>query len=240
MVPFIQRHLQFSVRVSPFYSYFCVIHISILSFSMWFPSKYLFLTYLMITCQTVNLYFWTCSAIGEVFERLSFILCYVITNTRCSGITQKSLDNSPKNNSEFITLGEQVDNHLVRRENFLFCKNLVVFNEARLHETILDLHMNTWIFFCLSIASVDGKQHLSDVVFSALIGNDLHHQWLWCSWNRGHCHCLWSPACLGCMDICICMYDLFCHFSNYYLLQLKAVLLLEKYTRKLFHISRQI
>ena len=43
------------------------------------------------------------------------------------------------------------------------------FNEARLYEVTMNLHMHALIFFCLS-ASVDGKQHLSEVVFSALVG----------------------------------------------------------------------
>ena len=48
-----------------------------------------------------------------------------------------------------------------------FCENLVDFNETRLHEATLNLHIHMWIFSCLSIASVDGKQPLSEVVFSA-------------------------------------------------------------------------
>ena len=44
------------------------------------------------------------------------------------------------------------------------------FNEARLHEAFINLHTHACIFSCLSIASVDGKQHLSEVVFSALVG----------------------------------------------------------------------
>ena len=47
------------------------------------------------------------------------------------------------------------------------------FNEACLHEATLNLHMYANIFSCLSIASVDGKQHLSKVVFSALVGFSL-------------------------------------------------------------------
>ena len=68
-------------------------------------------------------------------------------------------------------------------------------------------------FPCLSIASVDGKQHLNEVVFSALRFSLMtviwfpgcirtprtRYQWLWCSWGRAHC--LWSPTCPG----CICM-----------------------------------
>ena len=39
----------------------------------------------------------------------------------------------------------------------------------RLHEATLNLHTNTWIFSRLSIGSVDGKQRLNDIVFSALV-----------------------------------------------------------------------
>ena len=58
-----------------------------------------------------------------------------------------------------------------------FCENLMDFNEARLHEAILNLHTHTWILSCLSIASVDGKQHLSEVVLSALVGFSLEGKW---------------------------------------------------------------
>ena len=44
---------------------------------------------------------------------------------------------------------------------------LVDFNEARLHEANLNLHMHVWFFPANSI--IDGKQHLSEVVFSALV-----------------------------------------------------------------------
>ena len=52
----------------------------------------------------------------------------------------------------------------------LFCENLVDFNEVRLHEATLNFLAHTWIFSHLSIALVDCKQHLSEVVFSALVG----------------------------------------------------------------------
>ena len=51
--------------------------------------------------------------------------------------------------------------------DIFFCKNLVNFNEVHLHEAILNLHTHPWCFSCLSIVSVDGKQHLSGVIFSA-------------------------------------------------------------------------
>ena len=90
----------------------------------------------------------------------------------------------------------------------LFCEHLVDCNGARLHEATLKLHTQAWIFSRLSIASVDGKLHLSEVGFSALVWFSLttrtwfpgrtrtprtYHQWLWCPWRRGHC--LWSPLC---------------------------------------------
>ena len=64
----------------------------------------------------------------------------------------------------------------------------------------LELSYACMNFFLLSITSVDGK-HLSEVVLcSCWIWFPGHthtpntcHQWLWCTWSRGHC--LWSPAC---------------------------------------------
>ena len=38
----------------------------------------------------------------------------------------------------------------------------------RLHEVTLNPHTHSLIFSCLSIASVDGKQHLNEVVFSVV------------------------------------------------------------------------
>jgi hypothetical protein len=46
-------------------------------------------------------------------------------------------------------------------------------NEAHLHEATLNLHTYVLIFSRLSVASIDGKQHLSEVVFSALVGFSL-------------------------------------------------------------------
>ena len=54
--------------------------------------------------------------------------------------------------------------------DLFFCENLVRLNEARLHEGSLNLHSHVCIFSRLPIASVDGKQHWSGVVFSALVG----------------------------------------------------------------------
>ena len=51
----------------------------------------------------------------------------------------------------------------------LFCENLVDLNEARLHEATLNLHMHERIISCPSIASVDGKQHLSQVVYNVVL-----------------------------------------------------------------------
>ena len=56
-------------------------------------------------------------------------------------------------------------------------ENLVDFNEARMYETTMKLHTNPWILSRLSLASVDGKQHLSEAVFSALIGFSLQGKW---------------------------------------------------------------
>jgi hypothetical protein len=50
---------------------------------------------------------------------------------------------------------------------------LVDFNEAHLHEVTLNDHTHAWIFSCLSIVSADGKQHLSEAVFSTLVGFSL-------------------------------------------------------------------
>ena len=44
------------------------------------------------------------------------------------------------------------------------------FNEARLHEATLSLHTPARICPHLSIALGDSKQHLSEVLFSALVG----------------------------------------------------------------------
>ena len=62
----------------------------------------------------------------------------------------------------------------VRKVPDFFCKNLVDFNEVRLHEATLNLHTHAWILSRLPIAPVDGKQHLSEVVFSALVGFSLY------------------------------------------------------------------
>ena len=52
----------------------------------------------------------------------------------------------------------------------IFCDNLVDFNEPRLHEATLNFYTHAWIFSHLSIASVDAKQHLSEIVLGALVG----------------------------------------------------------------------
>ena len=57
---------------------------------------------------------------------------------------------------------------LEKYPNF-FCENLVDFNEAYLHVVTLNLRVDVWIFSRLSIASIDGKLHLSEVVFSDLV-----------------------------------------------------------------------
>ena len=65
------------------------------------------------------------------------------------------------------------DTWSVRKYPTFFCENLVDLNEAPLHEATFNLHSNTCIFSRLSLSSVDGKQHLSEVEFSALVGFSL-------------------------------------------------------------------
>ena len=65
-------------------------------------------------------------------------------------------------------------NLLEKYPNSFLCENLVYFNEARLHEGILNIHTHAWIFHRLSLAPVDGKQHLSEVAFSDLVGFSLY------------------------------------------------------------------
>ena len=45
---------------------------------------------------------------------------------------------------------------------------------ARLHEPTLNFHKDAWISSHLSIAPVDGKHHLSEVMFSALVKFSLY------------------------------------------------------------------
>ena len=47
------------------------------------------------------------------------------------------------------------------------------FNNACLPEATKNFHTHASIFYCLSIALVDGKRHLSEVVFSSLVGFSL-------------------------------------------------------------------
>ena len=61
---------------------------------------------------------------------------------------------------------------------FLFCENLVDLNEARLYKATMNLYTHASIFTRLSIASVDGKQHLSELVLSALVGFSLLGKYL--------------------------------------------------------------
>ena len=67
----------------------------------------------------------------------------------------------------------QYTRSVTKVSELLFCENLVDFNEASLYEATVNLHTHTLTFSRLSIASVDGKQHLSEVVFSALVGFSL-------------------------------------------------------------------
>jgi hypothetical protein len=55
----------------------------------------------------------------------------------------------------------------IRKKRFrpyFFNENLVDFNEAHLHEANVNIHEEYMNFFHLSRASVDGKQHLREVV----------------------------------------------------------------------------
>ena len=61
---------------------------------------------------------------------------------------------------------------------FSFCKKLVDFNEPHLHEVTFNLLMHVWIFSCLSIASADGKKHLSGIVFSSHQIFIVHHRYV--------------------------------------------------------------
>ena len=59
---------------------------------------------------------------------------------------------------------------LLEKYPTFFFENLVDFNEVHLHEGKLNLNMHTLIFSRLSMALVHGKQHLSELVFRALVG----------------------------------------------------------------------
>ena len=62
---------------------------------------------------------------------------------------------------------------LEKYQSSSFCEKLVDINEARLLEATLNLQMHAWIFSHLSVASVNSNQHLSEVVFIALVGFSL-------------------------------------------------------------------
>ena len=59
---------------------------------------------------------------------------------------------------------------LLEKYPTFLCETLVEFSEARLYEATLNLHTYVWFFSRLWTASLDGKRHLSEVVFSALVG----------------------------------------------------------------------
>ena len=54
--------------------------------------------------------------------------------------------------------------------HILFFENLVDFNDVRLHKATLNPHTHARIFPCLTIASVDDNQNLSEVEFNGLVG----------------------------------------------------------------------
>jgi hypothetical protein len=70
----------------------------------------------------------------------------------------------------------RITHHPVRKVSDLifYCENLEDSNEARLREGTLNLNTHAWIFPRLSIALVDGNQHLSEVVFSVLVTFSLY------------------------------------------------------------------
>ena len=60
---------------------------------------------------------------------------------------------------------EKVNKTMFEKYSTLFfCENLVDINNERLHDATLNPHRHAWIFVRLLIASVYGKQHLSDFV----------------------------------------------------------------------------
>ena len=59
-----------------------------------------------------------------------------------------------------------LDNLLEKYPTIFYLEDLLDFNEGRFHGATLKLHTHTRIFSRISIASVDDKQHLSEVVFS--------------------------------------------------------------------------
>ena len=66
---------------------------------------------------------------------------------------------------------------LEKYTTFFLCEHLMDYNLARLHEPTLNLSAHVWIFSRLSIASVAGKQHLSEVVCSARVDFSLQGKW---------------------------------------------------------------
>ena len=58
-------------------------------------------------------------------------------------------------------------------DRIFLCEHLMDYNLARLHEPTLNLSAHALIFSRLSIASVAGKQQLSEVVCSARVGFSL-------------------------------------------------------------------
>ena len=76
----------------------------------------------------------------------------------------QGLSNNPypeSNESKFLYLNILLYYKIL--ELFFSCKDLVDFNESRLLEATLDLHIHACILSCLSTASVNGKQNLGSV-----------------------------------------------------------------------------
>ena len=68
------------------------------------------------------------------------------------------------------------------------------YSPSRQWKATLNLHTHAWIFSCLSIVSVDGKQHLHEIVFSALLRFSLQGKWQFPGCTHAGYNCLWSPA----------------------------------------------
>ena len=73
--------------------------------------------------------------------------------------------------SKLLNLCQALYTRSVRKvsDRIFLCEHLMDYNLARLHEPTLNLSAHARIFSRLSIASVAGKQHLSEVVCSARV-----------------------------------------------------------------------
>ena len=62
---------------------------------------------------------------------------------------------------------------LLEQIPIFFLENPVDFIDTHFHEATLNIHKHAPIFSPQSIASVDGKQYFSEIMFSALVGFSL-------------------------------------------------------------------